>query len=575
MFRSKNRLGGKATTLGVMVDWLGDPYQATVCDGIEQGAAHAGTNLLIFVGGVLPTDPAGALQQRVYELAGRHNLDGLIVLSSTLGHQVGLTGVRSFCSQFAGLPLCSVGMSLPDVPSVTVDNDSGMAQLVRHLIEQHQAKRIAFISGPAANVESEIRVGAYRSVLQQYGLPTDEQLLVQGNFLMESGALAVRMLTKRFGLRLEQLDAIVAANDNMAIGAVDELGRMGISVPEDVAVLGFDDIEEARLTEPSLTTSRQPLDRIGREAVRSLLHTRGETETLDLRISTELVVRHSCGCSALGLGSRSTATSKQRFQLAFMGQRERILAQLGRAARGRFSAAGADWEHSMLGTLVEDVVAGNPERFLPAAERLTQRLAAARVDLNAVDEVLSALREEMVPLVQSEPDKHQLIEDLFHTVRLSTSAALQRGLGRAHLELKRWARQIAGVCNTLSAAEDYAELRSRTRELLPQLGLRSFFVSVYDTPGDSSQARLMVSSDPASAEPGPTSKTFRGRELLPPELATVEGLGRSFAVLPLIGRGSLLGHVLLEYTAKHAFTCGAISEAIGLAIGNFRSNGTA
>jgi DNA-binding LacI/PurR family transcriptional regulator len=88
MYRSKNRLGGKANTLGVAVDWLGDPYQATVCDGIEQGAAHAGANLLFFVGGVLPA--AGSLdspRRQVYELAGRHNLDGMIVLSSTLSHQ--------------------------------------------------------------------------------------------------------------------------------------------------------------------------------------------------------------------------------------------------------------------------------------------------------------------------------------------------------------------------------------------------------------------------------------------------------------------------------------------------------
>src|SRR6187401_1871111 len=115
MFRSKSRLGGKATTLGVVVDWLGDPYQATVCDGIEQGAAHAGANLLLFVGGGLTAGGStGAPRHQVYELAGRHNLDGLIVLSSTLSHEVGLEGVRAFCAQFSGLPLCSVGMPLPD-----------------------------------------------------------------------------------------------------------------------------------------------------------------------------------------------------------------------------------------------------------------------------------------------------------------------------------------------------------------------------------------------------------------------------------------------------------------------------
>lgn len=573
VFRSKNRLGGKAPTLGVIVDWLGDPYQATICDGIERGAAHAGANLLLFVGGALPAAPSSeAPRQQVYELAGRHNLDGLIVLSSTLCHAVGLEGVRAFCAQFSGLPLCSIGMSLPETLSVTIDNESGMASIVRHLIEQHQARRIAFIAGPVANTESERRIAAYRGMLAQHGLAADEHLLVHGNFVLESGASAVRALTKRFGARLEQLDAIVAANDNMAIGAMDELGRMGIAVPDRIALAGFDDVDEARLTEPSLTTSRQPCERIGTEAVRRLLQSRNSTDELELRISTDLVVRQSCGCSVLGLNSRATPASKQRFQLALMGQRERIAAHLGRAASGRFSAAGPGWEQALLGALVDDVLAGSSQHFLPAVERLMQRLAAARVDLNAVDEVLSALREEIVPMLQTEPDKHRLVEDLLHAVRLSTSSALQRGMGRAHLSLMRWARTISVVCNALAAARDYAELRTRARQRLPQLGFRSFFVCVYDTPGDPSRARVLVSSNPAGGDSALADRVFRGGDLLPPELASVDGTGHSFAVLPLLGEHAVLGHVLLEYTAQHAFTCGALSESIGIALRNFQGN---
>jgi sigma-B regulation protein RsbU (phosphoserine phosphatase) len=571
MFRARNRFGGRARTLGVMLDWLGDPYQATICDGIEQGAARAGANLLLFVGGVLPAGPSEAAPRRqVYELAGRHNLDGLILLSGSLGHEVGLGGMQSFCAQFAGLPCCSVGMPMPDTPSVTVDNQSGMARVVQHLIEQHAARRIAFISGPAANAESEIRVAAYRAVLAQHGLPAEDHLLLRGTFLIESGARAVRSLTEHFGPRLEQLDAIVAANDNMAIGAMDELGNLGISVPDGVAVVGFDDVEEARLTEPGLTTSRQPLDRIGTEAVRCLLQSRSGTDALDLRISTELVVRQSCGCSALNQGSRSVPPSTQRFQIALIGQRERIVAQLGRAACGRFSAAGAGWEQSLLGALLDDLLAGSSRHFVVAAERIAQRLGAARVDLNAIDEVLSALRDEIVPLLHVEPDKHHLAEDLFHAVRLSISASLQRGLGRAHLTLLRWARRIAVVCNAIAAARDYAELRARAREMLPQLGYRNYFVCVYDTPGDSSQARLMVSSEPTGADLALAGCVFRGRELLPSALTTTDGIGQAFAVLPLLGAHAVIGHVLFEYTAQHAFTCGAISEAISLALRNFR-----
>jgi hypothetical protein len=305
--------------------------------------------------------------------------------------------------------------------------------------------------------------------------------------------------------------------------------------------------------------------------VRLLLRSRNGSEELELRISTELVLRQSCGCSALGWKSRTATASTQRFQLAFMGQRERIVAQLGRAARGRFASAGSGWEHSLLGALVDDVIAGTSQHFLPAAARLIQRVGGARIDLNAVDEVLSALREEIVPLLQSEPDKHRLAEDLFHAVRLSTSAAMQRGLGRAHLKVMRWGRTISVVCNAIAASKDPAELCSRTRELLPQLGLRSFFVCVYDTPGDPNQARVLLSSAPAGADTSVMGPAFRGRELLPPELSTLEGVGHTFAVLPLLGLRAVLGHVLFEYTAQHAFTCGAVSEAIAIALDNFRS----
>jgi len=93
-------------------------------------------------------------------------------------------------------------------------------------------------------------------------------------------------------------------------------------------------------------------------------------------------------------------------------------------------------------------------------------------------------------------------------------------------------------------------------------------VCVYETPGDATRARVMVSSEHASAEA--TNRVFRGRELLPPELATADGVGRSFAVLPIESQSHVLGHILFEYTAQHAFTCGAIAEAVGIAVRNFR-----
>jgi len=256
-----------------------------------------------------------------------------------------------------------------------------------------------------------------------------------------------------------------------------------------------------------------------------------------------------------------------------MGKRPRILAQLGRAARGRFAAAGADWEQHVLGALVEDLTAGPVEqgKFLALMERLIPRLASSGMDVSAVDEVLSALREEIVPLVQGDPSRHCHAEDLFHAVRLATSGALQRGAGRAHISLSRWARAIAVVCNALAAAESYAELSAGLSRHLPELRLRSCFVVACDLQSKGETASVVACHGGPSNAEGALGKSFRSPELLPPQLAQTSGKGRSFAILPLLDTRNVLGHVLFEYTAEHAFACGVLAEAISVAVRSIRS----
>ncbi len=549
------------------MDLLGDAYQAAVCDGIEQGAIHAGANLLFFVGGALPLHPdAGEQRHRVYELAGRHNLDGLILLSSTLSHDVGQAGVRDFSKQFAGLPLCSVGMPLPDAPSVTVDNGAGMLSVVRHIVEQHAAKRIAFISGPAANNESMIRTEAFRSVLAEHSLPLDEHLVLPGSFTVESGALAVQKLAARLGSQFTHLDAIVAANDNMALGAMDELTKMNVPVPNRVMVTGFDDVDEAYLAEPSLTTVRQPLQRMGVEAVRRVLQAPASGGDLEMRINMELVLRQSCRCSSRAAGvPNRTAGTTQRFHIAFMGQRGRILTQLVRAGRGRLASAGSGWEENLLSALVDDLVSGERDKFITLIDRILARLRADRVDINSIGDVITSLRDELVPLLHGEPERQQHAEDLFHLARLATSAAMQRGLGRAHIELTRWARTIAVVCNRLASARGLGALQERIRAHLPQLGVRRCFVVVYDNEASSQNARLVISHDASATHQDFNGKPFRRQELLP-GLFDSSGRERCFAVFPLLGASAPMGHILFEYTAQHAFSCGVLADAISVGV---------
>jgi DNA-binding LacI/PurR family transcriptional regulator len=169
-----------------------------------------------------------------------------------------------------------------------------MRSMIAHLTQTHGHRRIAFIRGPETNPEAEQRYQAYIDVLTEYGLRFDPDLVAPGSFVASSGESAVRLLLDE---RKATFEAIVAASDSMAIGALRALQDRGIRVPYDVAVVGFDDIEEAKATTPSLTTVQQPLIDLGKRATETLLALlNGKEVPAQVIVPTQLMARQSCNC---------------------------------------------------------------------------------------------------------------------------------------------------------------------------------------------------------------------------------------------------------------------------------------
>ena len=232
-------------------------------------------------------DPAG--QEEMYQSILRSGyLDGVILASASLDDPLIPNLLRD------RIPFVSVGRH-PNgrVHYVDVDNISGARMAVEHLIRLgHQ--RIAIITGRLDMAHGQDRLEGYRQALKAHRIPMEEELIVEGDYTENSGMVAMQQLLSN------SPSAVFIASDMMAIGALKALRQAGWQVPQDIALVGFDDIPIASAIEPALTTVRQPIERMGSMAVEvllSVLERSSEEEALAHRIilPPELVIRTSCG----------------------------------------------------------------------------------------------------------------------------------------------------------------------------------------------------------------------------------------------------------------------------------------
>ena len=281
--------------IGIFLASMSDRYQSFIRDGVIEEARARNINLFCFNGSNINAStgydhPAIIL----FEIARRSRLDGIIILSSAVGTFCTPEELAVFFEENKAVPLVSTGYSMPGYSSIAVDNKTGMKKLMTHLIEVHGYKKFLFISGPGKHWESKDRYEAYCSALEQYRIGLQDQLYYEGNFTQSSGNLAIRSIPVD---RLKVLDVVVASNDNMAFGAIEELQALGFNVPEDIAVVGFDDAEDCQYSLPQLTTVAQPLERMGRDSVRKIIDViQSGKEISHELLPSELKIRESCGC---------------------------------------------------------------------------------------------------------------------------------------------------------------------------------------------------------------------------------------------------------------------------------------
>ena len=239
------------------------------------------------------------------------------------------------------VPIAYIAHRVEDAPvtSVMVDNGRGVAQLLDHLVEHHGVRTVAFLGGPADNIDAQARAGAVVVAAAARGIELEPLDDWRGNYGPE---VAYAVVTRHAERRGPMPDAIMCANDATASGALVALRAHGFATPGDIAVTGFDDMEIARLTDPPLTTIRQPLDEMARLAVDAVVGgAAGRLAQAHLSAHGELVVRSSCGCSTGRPAPSVIAPMADSARPATHRPRSRSGAQATASARSSRAGAGA------------------------------------------------------------------------------------------------------------------------------------------------------------------------------------------------------------------------------------------
>jgi LacI family transcriptional regulator len=267
----------RTDTIGVILPDLHGEFFSELIRGIDVATRARGLHLLLSHSHGDPHEATAVLR------AMRSRVDAMIVMSPYADEEV----LAAALSGRMALVMLG-GVASGGHPWLAIDNHAGAFQMTAHLLAAGH-RRIAFIAGPPGNIEATQRLAGYRNALAEHG--AGEGQVVQGDFTEQSGIAAATLLSAG-----PMPDAIFAANDMMAIGCLQGLRGLGLKVPDDVALAGFDDIPISRFLDPPLTSVGVPIAELGRQAVECCVERLTTGAAAESRTFTpDLVVRASCG----------------------------------------------------------------------------------------------------------------------------------------------------------------------------------------------------------------------------------------------------------------------------------------
>ena len=566
-------------TIGVLAGWqvftgTPDSFLEHVFRGIRAAAHDLDCNLLLACG-IDSGKPAWPLlsPEVAFVPVGPWNTDGLIIVSP-FASDAGERYARDLIS--SGFPAIYAG-DRDSGPAVVADNAGGIHQAVVHLRE-HGHREIAFVAGRrySDHGDSGIRLRAFKDELHSQSLPFDPKLVAYGSHTSEGGRQAIQQIINQGG----KFTAVIASNDRSAMGVIDGLHQAGYVVPQDIALIGFDDRLEARALVPPLTTVHYPMFGLGYQAVALVLRAiNGESVSDELvRIPTSLIIRESCGCLP-GIPARKVDEEGEKV-LRLERTRQQVISRMAEMMTATIHNESLWLSQGEITYLVQRLVEAfflsleqnNPLTFLLMIKQILERVSVRGDDLFTWQTAITILRDRL-PLIQqvvSTQLPNYQIEDILHQGRTAISEVALGQFTRSLLNQADEVDRVGLMTSKFFAAHDEREIFDVLIKNLPAIGIQHVVVGYYEAENDDPISWSILQTADRTIDG--TSRLGAGIRYpsrdFPPDGLYPSKQAFQLAVLPLNIKDGVSGFVAFD--ASNLNPCADIVRQLGAALRSVR-----
>lgn len=509
-----------------------------------------------------PTDPLRPAwplfsSDHDYIPIGPWNTDGLLVVVP-LHSQSRSDYIQGLIA--AGHPILFVGSGEMG-PTIAVNNRDGILEAMRHLV-RHGHRQIAFIAGTVEDMrgDSGERLRAYEDGLDIYELEQNPRLVAHGRHVYDGGYLAMQQIIDSGS----EFTAVVASNDESALGAMQALREAGRRIPQDVAIVGFDNRLEDSVQEPSLSSIHVPLFNMGYRAIDMLVQSiEGTTRLPDrAQVNTHLVIRESCGC--VGRSKLDSSTQSSENGDIYSTPASTMASMILHEAHSLTEDEALALCQYLVDTLATSVQKCDSSEFQKALADALDRTAAGADDTHIWQDAISVMRDEISQLTAHTPTSALLAHDFLNEARLTISARMWRQ-HRQYVVDERWttSRLSLLTARLLSALEEM-QIYEILATHLPDMNIHTAMLGLFEAEGDDpvawSTVRNIINPDRGLAR-------FRSHDF-PNVSLSAEEYPFILTLIPLVDQSGQIGFMVFD--SAHFDLYGSIVQQVGSALNTVR-----